>query len=105
MRVAAPAAGESPAPASGDSRAVRPTWPPAASARLTGTTLAEGERGVRSALGPTLRGELDVGPWRLCPHCFGQRRILECRWAPNGEGRIGSLETCGYCMGIGEVLR
>jgi hypothetical protein len=43
--------------------------------------------------------------WRPCPHCWGQRRILEYREAPNGEGRVAALMPCECCMGIGEVLR
>jgi hypothetical protein len=46
-----------------------------------------------------------AGPgWRSCPHCWGQRRVIEYRPAANGEGRIPRVEACRTCLGIGEVL-
>jgi len=54
--------------------------------------------------GPAAAGG-DAVAWRPCPHCWGQRRILEYRPAPNGEGRLAAFAPCDCCMGIGEVLR
>ena len=48
---------------------------------------------------PTVRRE-----WRCCPHCWGQRRIVEYRPAANGEGRIPRVEACGTCLGVGQVI-
>ena len=64
---------------------------------------------------PTFRGAASrsrsdrAGPpayaaWRWCPHCWGQRRVIEYRQAANGEGRIPRVETCRTCLGIGEVI-
>jgi hypothetical protein len=45
------------------------------------------------------------GPaWRSCPHCWGQRRVIEYRPAGNGEGRIPRVEACRTCLGLGEVF-
>jgi hypothetical protein len=43
--------------------------------------------------------------WSTCPECWGQRRIIEFRPAPNGEGPVPSVTACSRCLGIGEVLR
>ena len=48
---------------------------------------------------PTVRRE-----WRCCPHCWGQRRIVEYRPAANGEGRIPRVESCRTCLGVGQVI-
>lgn len=38
-------------------------------------------------------------PWRMCPMCWGQRRVFQDR---NGEGLVPA--PCGACLGIGEQL-
>ena len=43
--------------------------------------------------------------WATCPECWGQRRIIEFRPAPNGEGSMAVSTACSRCLGIGEVLR
>ena len=43
--------------------------------------------------------------WRPCPHCWGQRRIIEYVPALNGEGPVPHVAACETCLGIGEVLR
>jgi len=43
--------------------------------------------------------------WHPCPHCWGQRRIIEYVPARNGEGPVPHVIVCETCLGIGEVLR
>jgi len=53
---------------------------------------------------PAAPGPAGGRGWRSCPHCWGQRRVIEYRPARNGEGRVPCVEACRTCLGVGEVL-